>query len=420
MALYNIAPIRLAPSQENETFPSLMTENDTNFTFYRSNNIWIGLTPLNLIRFGAKFSPCMRQDFTILNTISTDIRETTSLESGYGCCQNRENIGNTLPENCIGSVNENAEMFFERTIRCSSNSSSTNGANFHPCCISITGQCEIMDLDQCTSRGGFYHDETDSCDNVRIVGALLIMLTVLLQVNCLRDICGFNGALVGEDIVESTGEPDPLMPDPQQFWRFFTATYVHLGIIHVVIILPIQLYVGIKIERTIGWLRIGIIYILSGVGGNLVSLWCRTHPGGEMSCPQCDVHTRCLIQVSAIFDPFGVNGGASGAVFGLLGVLYVELFQFWQIVDRAWLELVKLTAFVVFLLALGTLPYVDNMAHIGKGVGVLGVWLSCDSLQVGCCLVFHQQSSLSLTSPLGSGMLPASGSCWWCVFHWCF
>lgn len=60
-----------------------------------------------------------------------------------------------------------------------------------------------------------------------------------------------------------------------------------------------------------------------------------------------------------------MNAGASGAVFGLLSVLYVELFQFWQIVDRAWLELIKLTAFVVFLLALGTLPYVDNMAHIG-------------------------------------------------------
>lgn len=95
------------------------------------------------------------------------------------------------------------------------------------------------------------------------------------------------------------------------------------------------------------------------------------------------------VQVSAIFDPYGVNGGASGAVFGLLGVLYVELFQFWQIVDRAWLELVKLTAFVVFLLALGTLPYVDNMAHIGKGVvhAWLGVWLSCDSISAGGLLV---------------------------------
>ncbi len=61
-----------------------------------------------------------------------------------------------------------------------------------------------------------------------------------------------------------------------------------------------------------------------------------------------------------------MNAGASGAVFGLLGVLFVELFQFWQIVDHAYLELLKLAGFVFFLLALGTLPYVDNMAHIGE------------------------------------------------------
>ena len=60
-----------------------------------------------------------------------------------------------------------------------------------------------------------------------------------------------------------------------------------------------------------------------------------------------------------------MNAGASGAVLGLIGVLFVELFQFWQIVDRAALELLKLLGFVVFLLALGTLPFIDNMAHIG-------------------------------------------------------
>ncbi len=53
-------------------------------------------------------------------------------------------------------------------------------------------------------------------------------------------------------------------------------------------------------------------------------------------------------------------------MFGLLAVLYVELFQFWQIVDKAWLELLKLTGFIIFLLLLGTLPYVDNFAQIGK------------------------------------------------------
>ena len=76
-------------------------------------------------------------------------------------------------------------------------------------------------------------------------------------------------------------------------------------------------------------------------------------------------HTHTHTQLSAIFVPYGVNAGASGAVLGLIGVLFVELFQFWQIVDNALLELAKLLGFVIFLLALGTLPFIDNMAHIG-------------------------------------------------------
>ena len=47
--------------------------------------------------------------------------------------------------------------------------------------------------------------------------------------------------------------------------------FIHLGIIHTLIVVVIQLYVGIKIERTIGWLRVGLIYLISGVGGNIVS-----------------------------------------------------------------------------------------------------------------------------------------------------
>lgn len=77
--------------------------------------------------------------------------------------------------------------------------------------------------------------------------------------------CGFNGVGIGEE-----GESG-LQPTAQQFWRWFTSIFLHLGVIHLIVYMPIQLYVGIKIERTIGWLRIAIIYILSGVGGNIVS-----------------------------------------------------------------------------------------------------------------------------------------------------
>lgn len=49
----------------------------------------------------------------------------------------------------------------------------------------------------------------------------------------------------------------------------------------------------------------------------------------------------------------------------MTAVLFVELFQSWQIVDRAWLELIKLITVMVILLAIGTLPFIDNLANIG-------------------------------------------------------
>ena len=47
--------------------------------------------------------------------------------------------------------------------------------------------------------------------------------------------------------------------------------YLLLGVIDIVVIGIIQLYLGIKIERTAGFLRIALIYFISGIGGNLVS-----------------------------------------------------------------------------------------------------------------------------------------------------
>lgn len=69
--------------------------------------------------------------------------------------------------------------------------------------------------------------------------------------------------------------------------------------------------------------------------------------------------------MSAIFVPYQVNGGAGACVFGMIAVLFVELFQSWQLIDRAWLELLKLLGAMVVLLVIGTLPFIDNLANIG-------------------------------------------------------
>lgn len=168
LPIYRLAPIKLFPIEETTEFPSLLTVNDSNVTYYRGINLWIGVRPLDLIRLGAKFSPCMRRDFEIRRTVNVAIRDTVAI---LGCCQNGEHVGTVVPNGCVTPTNAPAtnSTFFQGGVRCSDNTSmaaSQGGANFHPCCISITGQCAVMDFAQCEARGGFFHQDMDSCDEV--------------------------------------------------------------------------------------------------------------------------------------------------------------------------------------------------------------------------------------------------------------
>lgn len=58
---------------------------------------------------------------------------------------------------------------------------------------------------------------------------------------------------------------------PHQAYRFFIPIFLHGGIIHLVMNLFNQLIFGIQVERKFGSIRVMIIYILSGIGGTLLS-----------------------------------------------------------------------------------------------------------------------------------------------------
>jgi hypothetical protein len=100
----------------------------------------------------------------------------------------------------------------------------------------------------------------------------------------------------------------------------------------------VQYYAGKAVETQAGFLRTFLIYIISGVGGYVLS---------------------------GIFSPQTVSTGADPAVYGLLGVMMVELFQAWQIVPDAVTQLVKLLVIIGASLLVGTFPFVDNWSHVG-------------------------------------------------------
>ncbi|BDR60718.1 rhomboid family intramembrane serine protease [Lactobacillus xylocopicola] len=80
-----------------------------------------------------------------------------------------------------------------------------------------------------------------------------------------------------------------------QWWRLFTAQFLHMGILHLVSNAVIIYYLGIYMEEILGHWRFLLLYLLSGVGGNLLSLaW-----GSDQA----------------------ISAGASTALFGLFGAM---------------------------------------------------------------------------------------------------
>lgn len=124
-----------------------------------------------------------------------------------------------------------------------------------------------------------------------------------------------------------------------QGWRLISCIWLHAGLIHLVINMLSLLFIGIRLEQQFGFVRIGIIYLLSGFGGSVLSaLFLRNHY---------------------------ISVGASGALFGLLGSMLSELFMNWTIYSNKAAAIITLLFIIVINLAIGILPHADNFAHIG-------------------------------------------------------
>ena len=80
-----------------------------------------------------------------------------------------------------------------------------------------------------------------------------------------------------------------------QWWRLFTAQFLHIGIMHLISNAVMIYYIGYYIEQLLGHWRFLTLYLLSGIGGNLLSL--------------------------ALGSDASLSAGASTALFGLFGAM---------------------------------------------------------------------------------------------------
>ncbi|PIA35800.1 hypothetical protein AQUCO_03500279v1 [Aquilegia coerulea] len=123
-----------------------------------------------------------------------------------------------------------------------------------------------------------------------------------------------------------------------QGWRLITCMWLHAGVIHLLANMLSLVFIGIRLEQQFGFVRIGVIYLLSGFGGSVLS---------------------------SLFIRNNISVGASGALFGLLGAMLAELITNWTIYTNKAAALFTLVVVIAINLAVGILPHVDNFAHIG-------------------------------------------------------
>uniref|UniRef100_A0A804LME2 RHOMBOID-like protein n=1 Tax=Zea mays TaxID=4577 RepID=A0A804LME2_MAIZE len=101
------------------------------------------------------------------------------------------------------------------------------------------------------------------------------------------------GALVWDKVVRE-----------HQGWRLVTCIWLHAGVAHLLANMISLVLIGLRLEQQFGYVRVGIIYLVSGVGGSVLS---------------------------SLFIRNNISVGASGALFGLLGAMLSELFTNWTI-----------------------------------------------------------------------------------------
>lgn len=146
-----------------------------------------------------------------------------------------------------------------------------------------------------------------------------------------------------------------------EWYRLLTAIFVHVGWIHIASNMWCLWNLGILGEPLIGPWGIVAVYMITGVAGNLLSMG-RTVFAYNLS------HDRYFLMVP--------GAGASGAVFGIAGILIVLLSN--RRLPFEWRELQRLRSSVIKFAAINlviglstTLPFVnfgisiDNSAHIG-------------------------------------------------------
>lgn len=143
-----------------------------------------------------------------------------------------------------------------------------------------------------------------------------------------------------------------------EWYRLFTAIFLHFGAEHLICNMFMQYFLGDMLLRAVSQWRFTVIYLFAGLSGSVTSL------------------THMLWS-----GDYAVSAGASGAIYGLIGALLWVVLR-----NRGSFEGISLPrmllACVVYISYGFTDGSVDAWAHLGGAVGGL----------VLCAILYRRQS----------------------------
>lgn len=125
-----------------------------------------------------------------------------------------------------------------------------------------------------------------------------------------------------------------------EYYRLVSAIFVHASLLHLGLNAYGLYILGPALEKFYGWQKFLVIFVVSGLGGTLATLWWGDSP----------------------------SVGASGAIFGIIGGTGVIGLKYRQLLPPAIAKQMTKGAVILFVanVAIGlTIPQIDMAAHLG-------------------------------------------------------
>jgi membrane associated rhomboid family serine protease len=141
-----------------------------------------------------------------------------------------------------------------------------------------------------------------------------------------------------------------LIVNKGEWYRLFSPMVLHAGFIHYFLNMAALWFVGSAIEKSHGIVNAAIAFFLAAVGGNILS---------------------------ALFLPQYISVGASGGIFGFIGMCVSDICLNWSLIFmkdgldegnsrfRHGMVVLWLILDIVINCVIGLTPFIDNFTHLG-------------------------------------------------------